>query len=203
MKLHLLKLVITTSLLLSTTLVTANDDDNGFEKSKAYSLIDSSKIKQSSAELQRKDTGVCLTVDTKLEKGAYTGWWFIFNNPDACETPRGIGHARCSSTDIQNPMVGATVMWAAPIIVGDDKKSHTSTCIENFELTHFVGPDGERKGLTDPKNAEIHVDIRYHGPAVYSDAQLFGSQLTSFNGGCETNTQSGFKCTEVQTVIFP
>lgn len=164
-----------------------------------FSFEDDSKIKRSYSLLKRSNTSACFSINTReLPAGAYTNWWLIYNNPEYCADENLPGGGKCSMNDLSNSNVDATVMWAAGGIVGPDNKAHFSACIDEGELSHqiLVGANG----LIDSHKAEIHLIIRYHGPAEITNATLLGEQLNNFYGGCEDIEAGveGFGCADLQ-----
>ena len=167
-----------------------------------YSLTSGESVKNARSVLKRSDDMVCTKIDTHdLPGGAYTAWWLIYNNPEFCSNPLPFVTSQCSEQDLGNMDVQATAMWSAAEVVGPDGIAHISSCIEPEELTHAVLPVGTQEGLLDIDKAEIHVIIRNHGPGEYANAQLFGEQLNSFDGGCATDMQDGFDCSNAQITV--
>lgn len=163
------------------------------------SFEDDSKIKRAYSLLKRTDTAACFSINTReLPAGAYTNWWLIYNNPEFCADENLPGGGKCSMSDLPNSSVNATVMWAAGGIVGPNNKTRFSACIDEGELSHqiLLGTDG----LIDSHKAEIHLIVRYHGPAEYSNATSLGEQLNDFTGGCEDTVAgiNGFECADLQ-----
>lgn len=166
-----------------------------------YDIVGGDRVRGAYSEIKRSDSHICVSVDTRdLPSGAYTAWWLIFNNPEACGGSSDMA-GNCTMADLGNVEVEATAMWAGASVVGPDGEAHLSTCAWEGETTHEVMPVGAQMGLLDAAGAEVHVVLRSHGPAAYSEPELLGRQLNSYNGGCQTETQDGFECTELQSVV--
>ena len=151
-------------------------------------------------KLRRMQSGVRLTIRTSdLQPGhAYTIWWVIFNNPEACN-PNG-----CSDADFGTPAVNASVLNATGGIVGPsgDMKfdaflpvgmylTNPSDEFSDADFNrHLFGP-----GLQNLKGAEIHAVVRSHGPA---NGQV--KQLSTFNGYCLN--PGPLACFDPQAVVF-
>lgn len=141
------------------------------------------------SKLARGSDGVCMSIDTRrLEPGAYTTWFRVFNDPDACSHPDPAG-AQCSRLDIPACQAAGTcsVLWVTGTIVGVDGKSHVSACLDEGEMPGFVF-FGD--GLTDAQGAEIHVVMKHHGEAAFSvadpaDQARLGRQVSRPGGNCE------------------
>ena len=157
------------------------------------------------SDLVRTVDGIAMNIDTTdLPVGAYTVWWVIFNNPVGCSD------GECGENDVLPPPgtveaeVAAT--WATGGIVGPDRMGH-------FSARLGVGADaapgqtlwGE---LTNPMGAEVHLIVRYHGPAVWGDASTFLAQQYTFEGFCTPASSfamgtdpDAFACYEPQASI--
>ena len=138
------------------------------------SLLAGPVIRGSSAKLTRGDGLVWLRINTTgLPAGAYTLWWVIFNNPDAC------GADGCTGGDFGNPAVAASALFATGGVVLENGIGHFRAHLEENDPPGQVlfGP-----GLVTASGAEIHIIVRYHGPAGTGD--LLTAQTTTFGGGC-------------------
>jgi hypothetical protein len=152
----------------------------------------------SESRLTRDDDGLTLTVNTLgLQPAAYTVWWVVFNNPEFCT-------GRCDPADLTNPAVDAAILYGTGKVVGEDgignftaQLAEADTSKVNPEHMPFPGSD---KGLVDARKAEIHFVVRSHGPAS-NDPGTLNAQLTTFNGGCKTDTMNGFACFDPQAGI--
>ena len=162
-------------------------------------------VHKAKGKITRFEDKICVNVKTRdLNPGAYTAWWIIFNQPEYCENPVSSVDALCSPPDLSNPSVRATVMWSAAGIVGANGKTYLSACLNEGEITRELQPPGTQEGLVNPLGAEIHINIKDHGPAIYDDAETLGSQLNSLNGGCaDTNNDiEGYPCIFPQFTVF-
>ena len=163
-------------------------------------IIGSPTIKGSSAKLTRGDGLVWIGVNTtRLPAGAYTNWWVIFNNPDACGAP-GCGGKDFCPGGVYNAEVSPSVMFATGGVVTDNGVGHFRAHLEENDLSGEVlfGP-----GLTTADGAEIHYIVRYHGPAGTGD--LLIKQTTTFGGGCMGLDADDpiYPCYDPQSTGFP
>jgi hypothetical protein len=135
----------------------------------------------SSSELVRNDNGVTVTLHTTgLTAGnVYTIAFVIFNNPGACAT------SPCSASDLTKAAVQTSIVFASGHVVGGEG--------ENFAAHLNVGDVSQAisgPGLLNSRKAEIHVQVRSHGPAIPG---AIDDQIHQFNGGCPPNA-----CVNVQ-----
>ena len=180
--------------------------DHGYKKrfTPLFQITQDGFKKSGFSRIRRSNDGMCLTINAKnLEVGAYTSWLAIFNNPSACANPAPNVDAECGAPDVGNLDTNTTMMWATAAIVGPNTKSHINFCYDLGQLSHQVLPVGTQQGLIDSKTAEVHVILRYHGPAKFDDASLLGSQLNDFNGGCAQLDMGieGFECIETHFAV--
>lgn len=177
--------------------------------SKLWTSADAPAVPGARSKLMRRNTGICMNINTRtLPEGAYTVWWFVFNNPEHCTAPLGVGGARCGGdADFANDAVQASGLWATGSIVGPDGVGHFSACLEE---NTFPGQILDPPGLTDAQGAEIHIFVRTHCAAEYGRPALLGAQLTTFGGGCTEATGGGAlgrlgtcDCTNPQFAIHP
>ena len=150
------------------------------------------------ATLKRSKEGLNLTVHTTgLGSGnAYTIWWIIFNNPDACA-------AGCAGSDLGNPAVEGSVMNATGRVADSDGNAwfsaflpagfiHTNPSSGN--LRQVFGP-----GLQNVMGAEIHIVGRCHGPSTGG-----AEQISTLFGDCEADDgMGGMVCFDAQAAVFP
>ncbi|MBA3503518.1 MAG: hypothetical protein M4D80_03420 [Myxococcota bacterium] len=146
-------------------------------------------VKYAWSWMTRRDDGVCVSIDTRrLEPGAYTVWFRVFDDPSSCNNPDPAG-ARCSRLDIPACRAAGTcsVLWVTGALVGVDGKSHVSACLAEGGKPGFVFFGN---GLADARAAEIHAVLKHHGEAAFSatdpatQARL-GRQLSTPGGNCE------------------
>ncbi len=158
------------------------------------------------SDLVRTVDGISMNIDTSdLPIGAYSIWWVIFNDPSQCTD------GDCGENDVLPPSgtpgAGVSPLWATGGVVGPDRRGH-------FSASLGVGKDNAPgqilwgDGLTNPLGAEVHMVIRYHGPAVWGEAQIFLEQLTTFPGYCTPGSSFGmgtdldsFDCYEPQVAV--
>jgi len=116
---------------------------------------------------------------TGLPSGAYTNWWVIINNPEACTD--GV----CDEADVfENPATNSSVFWATGGIVEKNGVGNFSARIEVGEL-----PTGQDQfvfglGLVNPATAEVHIIVKYHGPASDDPNELY-LQTNTLTGLCD------------------
>lgn len=164
------------------------------QSSGIYRLADGSPVAGGSATLVRNGSGVRMTLHTSQLNpgGAYTVWWVIFNDPDACtEGVPDLG-LRCSEEDLGSPAVAASVLLATGHVVGKNGRGNFGAHLSTGQLTNDVlfGP-----GLLDPLGAEIHLIVRGHGDPIPG---LVKAQISTVDGGCDINT-----CESQQFAAFP
>jgi hypothetical protein len=167
-------------------------------------LSDLSTVNGSAAKLTRTDDAIQLSINTTgLPAGAYTLWWVIFNNPEACVDG-------CSEEDLGNPAVMGTVFRATGGIVDANGVGHFRAYLQEGEVPSGVAevllPGGP---LLDAQKAEIHVVLRYHGPVVERIAM---KQTTTHYGGCSVAAPAQevdpvpsdrlYPCYDPQAVMF-
>jgi len=173
--------------------------------------------------LKRKKDRLEFEIKTDgLPAGAYTVWWVAFNKPANCIGP-------CDAMDVflNAEAVGPSSFYSTGLIVEDEGEGLGSAC---FRDVHFLD---EYRGAPivknfvpgpeiDPMRAEIHLVIKYHGPAIevdlsggmndsaIADAYLLNDQTTTLLGNCENangflppNPAFPLQCFDPQVVIFP
>ena len=154
--------------------------------------------------LMRYDDAVDMTISTTgLEPGhAYSVWWVIFNNPDACsdecgtdDFPEGAPMAQ-PGLEPPDPAVKASVLWATGLVVPSDGAADFRA---RLEVGNPPGAVDFGPGLVDPMNAEIHLPVRSHGRAMLGQV---AEQISTVNGLCElTKPDPGSsECLNVQYV---
>jgi hypothetical protein len=145
-------------------------------------------VPNSGSQLIRTKDGVYMTLHTSgLVPGTVaTVWWVFFNNPGAC------GTTPCTTADLGNEDVQASVLIAAGRLVGTDGTADFGSFRAVGDATGAI----QGSGLTNPMRAEIHLAVRSHGPAMLDDPEALRMQLGTFNGGCPPNT-----CGNVQASI--
>jgi hypothetical protein len=154
---------------------------------------DLATVEASSAKLTRTEDGLSVRINTtELDGGAYTVWWVIFNNVEHCAAwPDG----GCNPfVDLGNPDVGGAVFFATGGVVKDNGAGHFRAYLEtNFE----PADSGDRDkvlisngglGLQNPQGAEVHIAMRYHGPAALGHPDLLMKQIETSSGGCNNGS---------------
>lgn len=138
------------------------------------------------ATLHRNKNGITANFKAEgLYPGAYTIWWVIWNEPDNCADP-----GACMEPDFANAVaVEVEVMYAGGHVVGNNGKGNFSAHLnagddspESMNTSFgFPSVGGLRVGNTF--DAEVHIVLRTHGPAVPG---LINEQIGSYAGGCDT-----------------
>jgi len=134
--------------------------------------------------LVRTPNGISFTYHTSgLPAGyVFTLWIVVFNNPGACsESP-------CNEPNdiFDNSAAQADFLWGAGHVIGGSGVGNFGGHLRVGDtsrsgLAELIGPP--TVGLIDPMNAEIHMAIHSHGPAV--PGETLKAQLSSFLGGCK------------------
>ena len=134
------------------------------------------------SDLVRNFNGWMVNIDTAdLPVGAYSIWALIFNEPSMCTD--GV----CGLDDLLPPpgtvAAETSALWVTGGIVGPDRQAHFSGSVG-------IGAEGAPGmllwggGVTNPFGAEVHFEVRYHGPAAWDDLDLLMQQLTNVGGNC-------------------
>jgi len=150
------------------------------------------------AQLVRNSNGVTMNIKTEgLDAGAaYTVWWVVFNNPDACVDG-------CDAADVSNPDVMATVLFAAGHVIGQNGKGNFAGHLSNGDTSGDSFPldlPGDAVGLVYPETAEIHLVVRTHGPPIPG---MVDEQISTFNGGgCSDPGNEADACVDQQFAVF-
>ena len=124
----------------------------------------------------RNDNGIAATLHTSgLAPGsAATMWWVFFNNPSAC-----VGE--CDMPDLFNPIVQASVQYAAGHVIGGEGTADYGAYITEGDTSGCAAPSLPCNGLIDSRAALVHLIVRSHGQALPG---AIDEQISSFNGGC-------------------
>lgn len=135
------------------------------------------------SSITRTASGITATLkSTGLTPGdAVTMWFVVVNNPAACAS-----HP-CTAEDVLfNPAAEGDFLLAAGNVIGGSGRGEFGGHLKVGDTAGSGFPEiglPERAiGLTDPWNAEVHLILHSHGPAV--PGQVLKSQLSSFTGGC-------------------
>lgn len=124
---------------------------------------------------------------------AYTVWWVVFNNPQACAT------APCAGADLRDPEVGGANFYATGFITGDDGTANVAARLDAGRLAEgveFIDFGTGARPWLKPGNglrAEIHVVLRGHGPLM--PGEVAEQISTGEFGDCEL-------CANQQAAIF-
>ncbi len=154
------------------------------------SFSDGSVVPGSSAALVRTDAGVSANLATSGLPGGdvVTMWWVVFNHPENCSGPSAGHPFQCGRSDLSNPAVEASVLFAAGRVISAggavDYGAHLSVGDTSGAL---FGP-----GLLFPQSAHIHLVLHDHGPA---DPLIISQELHSF-GVCNPT------CVDIQFAVF-
>ena len=163
------------------------------------------------AGLLRGDGWVSAYIATSgLPKGAYTCWWVVFNNPDGCTTPNPAG-GKCGEPDLINPEANTSIFYmkGSDNIVTQQGNLYVRTLLEEGE---DMGEPGSQHvlgtGFHDAQNAEVHLIVKYHGPAS-NDPDVLYEQTHTILGSCDEGANShdlgpvfGVHCPDFQAAIF-
>lgn len=176
------------------------------QRTPVHWLSDLSMVEGAGAQLTRTRSGAAVSLHTNgLEKGSvYTLWWVIFNHPDACTNPVPEIGSKCNVPDLFEPAVEATVMRAGGNVIGASGQATIAGHMREGEITTYHPLFIGSPGLIDSEEAEIHVVVRSHGPAIPG---AIDEMLHSFEGGCTPETSIGFgagpnDCADVQAAAF-
>lgn len=181
-----------------TMLTTLNPSAESFYRwtTPARPPADDIRIEGTSASLTRHHDQIDISFETRslVPGNVYTGWWAVFNYPDACPD------SECGPPNLRDPAVQALVYYGGEVVVqanGTDgfasfrgslgrdqvcKDTEAMVCEPIFEEPWHDLPAADI-GLVDPFAAAIHFVIRDHGPALPHPA-LLQLQKTTFDGGC-------------------
>lgn len=164
--------------------------------------------------LSRKRNSLSASINTLglNTNTAYSVWWVVFNRPQFCLEPNVCGESDVfESQGVLNAdqvsRVRISVFNASGFVTGDSGVANITATLEsgalptgtfvNFGWSAPVGPGPDsNSGLMHGNglDAEIHVVLRTHGPAV---AGSVGPQISTFNGLCDVQ-----QCEDVRAAIF-
>lgn len=171
-----------------------------------YTFDDGAPVEGAHATLVTNDSGAAMSLHTSgLTPGhAVTVWWVIFNFPEHCT--HGIpGLSHCGEEDLHifggDPSIQTTVAYAAGHVIGGSGRGNYggSLTVGDTSGVTFGGP-----GLLAPRDAEIHLVVRTHGPAIPG---LVHEQIRTFGAGCigappGTGTPGDYPCEDLQFAVF-
>ena len=114
----------------------------------------------------------------ELARGeATTLWAVVFNNPEAC-----VGE--CDDPDLfENPATQPDLLYMAGAVADGEGRVRYAASVREGMVSESIMPlfGLPAWGVIDTDQAEIHLIVRSHGPAI---AGLRTAQTTTFNGGC-------------------
>ena len=121
------------------------------------------------------------TINTSgLPKGAYTVWTMAINDPEKCL------NSPCNAVDIftRTAEVDASAFYSAGAVVGPEGRGYFKARIpKGYMATKPEEIFWPGTGLQDPMGAELHLVVKYHGPAS-SDPEVLYEQLHTLLGSC-------------------
>jgi hypothetical protein len=126
------------------------------------------------AQLVRRDGGLSFEMSTaQLRPGhAYTVWFVVINNPQACAA------SPCSGPDIlQNPDTASQVTYGAGHISGKGGRGGFGGSFQVGSLDGWL-PDAE---LSAPRTAEIQLVLNDHGPVLKG---YLPEMIQTYRTGC-------------------
>ncbi len=108
---------------------------------------------------------------------AFTVWFIVFNNPDACTAPI-IGLTRCGEPDLFNPatMGGAFTMGGHVVGSGGPATIAGSLRVGDMRNALTFGPDAPPafpNALSNPIGAEVILVLLRHGPWTPGSPEQF------------------------------
>jgi hypothetical protein len=153
-----------------------------------------------SSTLTRYNTYVDATVSASGlgANAAYSWWWVIFNNPEFCVGGCGLDDLPVGATPVSNgdPRVNSSLLWGGGFVANGTGAAYVTSSLERNKPLGEVrfGP-----GLKRARNAEIHIVLRTHGPAVAGET---ADMISRFHGGCTDEEVTGGLCTQNANVQF-
>jgi len=144
------------------------------------------------SRIVRTDNGISgnirvhLANDVGSAKGlAVTLWLVFFNNPGACAVANVCG----DDADFGNPDVKPDVVYGGGNVVGASENTSIGFHYKKGENTGSISDifflplndEGEGFGLLNPRGAEVHYVLRFHGPV---DPAAMPEQVKTYGGGC-------------------
>ena len=137
---------------------------------------------QGHSKLIRSEGGLKAKIETRgLGKfNAFTLWFVVFNNPDACATDP------CTVADLEIPDAQGDFLYGGGIVTSGGFTRFSGKLdagdSSGSGFPEIGAPPEAAIGLTNPMGADVLLAIHSHGPAT-SGATL-KSQVSSFAGGC-------------------
>lgn len=150
-----------------------------------FNVVDGFAISGSSNLRRNKNT---ISMNYKVEDltpgYAYTVWWVIWNNPESCSTPNACIEPDFAIADD----VKVEVLYAAGNVVGGSGKGNFSGSLKENDTSGSINESvfglPSYGGLLDAQNAEVHLVLRSHGPAIPGEVN---EQINTYPGGCSIN----------------
>ncbi len=135
-----------------------------------------------SSHVVRTDRGVSVTLETSdLEPGhAVTLWLVAANDPDECEN--GTPLSRCGEQDHLEGLGEISVHNLTGHVIGDEGDTAEFGGHLRVGDRRHVLFEGD-PGLTAPRNAEILLILKTHGP---KKPGITNEMISTFAAGCET-----------------
>ena len=178
-------------------------------------------VERGISTIERTADSVTTTLESAgMDPGTWTYWTIFYNNPGNCKHPifgpDGKQISACSSSDRSSEGVERNPGYASGLVVdasGVGKFSSTRKMNDDSYLG--TTPPGMPAKfplccpvLTNPLGAEVHILMRYHGPAV---TELVDAQIGSWGGGCNTQyngfpnrgTPGEFSCYDPSMAVHP
>ena len=129
--------------------------------------------------LRRTSDSISYELETSgLPPGAYSVWVVAFNNPTECIDS-------CSPEDLLRADPNPSMFWSTGGVVGDTGETYFQDQINIGEMPgepgqSIIGADG----IADARHTEVHLVLRYHGPAS-ADPTVLHEQISTLLGSCE------------------
>ena len=152
-----------------------------------------------SSKIVRTNKGISGNLSASLSNSvgdtsglAVTLWIIIFNYPHYCEIPYACG----ADADFGNPDIMPDAVYGAGNIVDSSEVVsfgfHRKAGDNSGSIADLFGmptDDGEPFGLRNPRGAEIHYVVRFHGPMIPMELP---DQFKSYEGGCVYGAPYGY-----------
>jgi hypothetical protein len=181
--------LLAATLALPAALAEPADADAERSTSEVFTLPDEQLVVGASSTLIRTPAGVSFVLQTTgLEAGhAVTVWWMVFDHPEYCSAP-------CSMDDLSNPMVDASVLYAAGTVIGASGTLNLAGALRVGDADGALrDPEmGTGTGLDNPEGAAIYLVVRDHGLA---DPAIVDEQIHTFD---VCNPEGVENCTDLQ-----
>jgi hypothetical protein len=140
-------------------------------------------IEVGSSTIVRNDNGVSVRLSTsELEPGtAFTMWLVVFNKPENCD----VGAAGCDGDDVVpgTPAMVDVINVGGSLVGGSGKATvaaHQQVGEAGYSVFQQLGAPSP--GLVYARDAELHLVVRTHGPAIPG---LIYEMTHTFAAGCD------------------